>query len=324
MTSNSDPLSASHTLAEVLSSVPPVPPGVLATVAATGYGQRYGSWATYKNSDGTHSWNIPQMVTAMVLIEQSPAGEAWGVRLAAIPDTVRTTSDTRYSAGCGGGILTGIFAYVEWFFARSRLSEDAPWVAVQWEDPGSISSTNWAGITFSCSAVSKMLYAAQNLQSQGLKLSSNFEQMSLQLQQVTLELQKITSDIRNRPPAVTCLMHLFAGYTNFRYSHCTSTDSTDTNTHIDTAASPSSSSPAHPPAIATTPTFSIALYTDRLSDLSPGAQDWIFKQLDTRTVWVRVTEPDSCNNHISWTPFSGAVELSGKTLAFSYGNYRFW
>jgi len=332
MTSNSDPISAGRTLAEVLSSVPPIPPGVLAaTVAARGFTQRHGSWVTYRS--GGRSWNVPQIITALVLIEQSPAGEAWDVQLAAIPDTVRAPVDTRYSAGFGG-LFAEAFGYVEWFFERSGLSEGAPQATVKWEDPEAITATHLSGVQFSCSAICKMLYAAQRLQSQEIKsqeiksqeteLSLKLEQVGLQLQQVSLELQKITSDIRNRPPAVTCVMHLFAGYTNFRYSHCTSTVSTGTNTHIDTPASPSSSSPAHPAAIATTPTFSIALYTDRLSDLSPGARDWIFKQLDTRTVWVRVTEPDSHNNHISWTPFNGAVELSGKTVAFSYGNYRFW
>jgi len=315
--------STGRTLAEVLSSVPPIPPGVLATVATTPYGHRHGQgWHTHKY--GTHSCNIPQMVTALVLIGQSPAGEAWGVQLAAIPDTVRAASDRRYSAGCSGGILTEVFAYVEWFFVRSGLSEAATRATVKWEDLDAITSTKWPGITFSCSAVSKMLYAAQNLQSQEIKLSLKLEKLSLQLQQVALKLQKMTSDIRNRPPAVTCVMRLFEGYTSFRCSNCNSTASTGANTYTHPTTSPSSSGPAHPPPIDTNPTFNIAPYTDRLSDLNPDAQDWILKQLDTRTVWVRVTEPDSYNNHISWTPFSGAVELSGKTVAFSYGNYRFW
>ena len=228
------------------------------------------------------------MVTALVLIEQSPAGEAWGVRLANIPKTtVQAASDTRYSAGCSGGILTEVFAYIEWFFARSRVSEDAPRATVKWEDSESLTMTQHAGISFSCDAVCKMLYAAQKLQSQEMELSLKLEQLGLQLQQASLELQKLASDIRKRGPTVTCLMRLFAS---------------------DSATS----------------TFKIAPYTDRLSDLSPDAQDWILKQLDTRTVWVRATEPNSYDNSISWTPFSGAVELSGKTVAFSYGNYRFW
>lgn len=370
-------ISDGRNLAEIVSSVPPVPPTVLATVAKTGYGQRHGSWATYK-WNGKHSWNIAQMVTALILIEQSPAGKEWGVQLAEIPSNIRTASDARYSAGCGGAILTEVFAFVEWFFARSRLSEDAPGARVKWDDPEPLTGIAHPGIAFSCNAVRKMLYAAQELQIQLelkakgnegstecaiaemkaklVELEANVTKLGSQMQQVSSELQQfqVTShisniDIQNRAPTVTCLMHLFAECTDFGYTNCDPARTDSANIDIDTASSLDSSnsdptllptdtplhrssvllnlSPVLPaPRKSTNSIYNIKItpHTDRLSDMSPDAQEWFLSQLDMRTVWVRVTGPDSYDNHISWTAFNGAVEMTRKTVAFLYGNFRFW
>lgn len=270
-------------------------------------------------------------------------------------------------------MLTEVFAYVEWFFVRSRLSEDASGAAVVWEDFVHTTGTQHPGIPFSYGAIKKMLYAAQELQSRldpdikAIRDSGNANEVSMKfaametrlasleadnatpssrLQQVTLKLQKVTShiDIRGRAPTVTCLMHLFAGYIDFGYTNCNAVASNstdiDTGSTLDIAHSNANFPPGTPlhqkrvhlslspvvsaPRMATNPTFRIVPHTDRLSDLSPDAQEWFLNELNTRSVWICATEPESHDNHISWTPFSGAVEVSRLTVAFSYGKYRFW
>lgn len=322
MTSNSQSASGNLSLAQIVSSISnsPVPPAVLAAVAKTPYGQRNPTWAD-------DSYNSPQMITALVLIEQSPAGKAWGVEMAAIPRDITFPSDTRYSQGCTINALNDARAQVEWFFTRSNVGGNAPMATISWKDPQSLKVREWPGLALSCNAVSRMLYAAQQIQSRHdeqikrdqrlASLENKIEELEGQIAVMSLELKQATLNLqtRARAPTVTCLMHLFVGHTS-KFT-CPMYNSPSTNGAEDTAFPRSHDPPTN------YPSFDIAPHTDRLSDLSPDAQNWLLQQLDTRKVWVRATDPDSHDNHISWTNFSGAVEM-GKSMAFSHGNHRFW
>lgn len=72
----------------------------MATVSKTPFAKRHAEW--YKAP-----YNVPQMITALVLIEQSPAGKAWGVELAAIPSGACTDPIDR---GTQKGVMFGLWS----------------------------------------------------------------------------------------------------------------------------------------------------------------------------------------------------------------------
>lgn len=296
----------------IVSSVPPVPPEVLDKVAKTPFGQEYSAWEN-------ESFNIPQMITALVVIEQSPAGKAWGVELAAIPSGTKAPSDARYSEGSSRPITLRTEAQVEWFFRRSNLTESAPMANISWHY-----TTENTGINFSCNAVRRMLYAAQELidnkKDQRLaSLENKFAELERRMDSMSLELKQATANPQNHTPTVTCLMLLFVGYMpRFACSTCNylPTDNDAGSISSDTAQKSHAQSTSFP-------SFDIAPHTDRLTDLNLDAKNWFLQQLDTRKIWVRATDPDSNDNHISWSKFPGAVEMD-KSVAFSHGNHRFW
>lgn len=278
----------------ISAAVPPnIPESVIAFVATTPYGLSNPNWAKFDE--------VPQMITALVLIQESPAGRTWDVKLADIPRGTQP-SDHRFRQECSKPTRVEMQACVEWFFKKSGLTETSPLATVQWSDKD-VASGEYGGITFSCNAILRMLHAAQE-QFPFRTLDKDIGSDLVVLQKTISELQSEVAILKaqlflvsKRAPAITCLMHLFAGhYSSPMCSTCTSES--------------------------TAPTFSIAPHTDRLSDLGVDAQRWLLQQLDTRNLWIRVTDVDSYDNHISWTKFEGAVEM-GISVVFSHGNYRF-
>lgn len=162
---------------------------------------------------------------------------------------------------------------------------------ISWQDPVSITDTRISGIAFSCNAVLRMLYAAQEPQSvhdeqikKDQKLASlenKVAELDSQNAAMSLELKKLqaTVNLQTRAPAVTCLMHLFIGCIP-KLTYCTgSSVSTDTAT-CTSWIPPVTVTRCHDPPTKY-PLFDIPPHTDRLSDLSTDAQKWFLQQLTT-------------------------------------------
>ena len=285
----------SQILTLALSMVPPVPEAVKNFVANTPFASTHPSWHTY-------TMNIPQMVTALVLIEQSNAGRVWGVKLADIPmETQLQGADTKYK-NPGGIAELGIS--VAWFFKKSGLSDASPMASVNWADQNASQSrgsySSYPGNKANCDAIARMIYAAQGWTPEQVEDPGSTRRLAAVEGQVTAmeariaALESQNSSLMNRlkgAPAATCLMLLFTqghGQTQL-----------DTYTDI-------------PP------------HTERISDLSDDAEDWLRQQLKTRNLWIKVVSMDSAEeNHISWAPLEGGTEI-GAAVIRKYGAYRFW
>jgi len=283
---------SSHmTITQALSMVPPVPDAVKNLVASTPFGEKHPTWHSF-------TVNTEQLITALVLIEQSYAGRAWGVKLADIPMGIEAT-DCRYlvQAPTATLLFKEACICVEWFFKRSSLSYSSQMVDVKWADSiayqgtGVYSNPIYSAIKFTCDAVARMIYAAQLQEGEVKDRNSSLYRVAavegrmgaLEARIAALESQKSKFVIRGAP-TVTCLMHLFALRTS----------------------------------------LDIPPHTERIADLSDAAEDWLRDQLKSRKVWVKVKSVDSAEeNHISWAPLEGG-EVVGAGLIRKYGSHRFW
>lgn len=307
---------------EFLAAVPPIPDEVIVLVNNSQFGKRNSNWIAQ-----TKAWELSQVITALVLIELSPAGKKWGVQLAAIPAGT-VPADQRFGGGLesSDAVWREGYGCVDWFFQKSGITSDAPMVTIKWHNP----QLHVPGIKSSCHAVSRMLYAAQefkiaptdlenpkqpkqNMDTTQRVLNLEKKVLKLEVEIAALELQHTAS--RTRTPTITCLMYLFQGAS---VPECPTYDSA---TRSSTAKTPTSSTSSSITGIIST--FNLAPHTDRLSALGSDAQNWLWEQLAERTLWVRAIDVDSEENHISWTKFEGAVEM-GRSVVFSHGNYRFW
>ncbi|RPB20306.1 hypothetical protein L211DRAFT_527369 [Terfezia boudieri ATCC MYA-4762] len=270
------------TFAQTLSLVPPVPEEVKKFMANTPFASKHPSWFTYNN-------NIPQMVTALVHIEQSSAGRAWGVKLADIPLGSQGT-DARFLSP-GGIVELGVL--VAWFFNKSNLNDSDKMASVKWAEQNVYQRGGADKVN--CDAIARMIYAVQEwapdqVEDPGERLAVIEERVAA----LEAHIAALVSQNSSLAPAVTCLTLLF------EQRHDQTQDSTPTSP------------------------FNIPPHIERISDLSDQAEDWLRQQLQTRSLWVKVTSMDSAEeNHISWAPLEGGIEI-GSAVIRKYGAYRFW
>ncbi|KAF8454721.1 hypothetical protein BGX38DRAFT_1171086 [Terfezia claveryi] len=275
-------------IVQALNKVPPVPEEVKNFIANTLFASMHPSWYTY-------SHNIPQMVTALVHIEQSSAGRAWGVKLADVPLGSQGTDPIFLSPG---GIME-LGVLVAWFFKKSNLIDSDKMVSVNWAADNVYQSGGADKVN--CDAIARMINAVQEwapdeVENPGERLAV-IEGRVAALEADIAVLVSQNSSLVNRlrsSPAVTCLMFLFAqGHDQTQFS---------------TSTSP----------------LNIPPHTERISDLSDEAEDWLRQQLKARNLWVKVASMDSAEeNHISWVPLEGGIEI-GTAVIRKYGAYRFW
>ncbi|RPB20305.1 hypothetical protein L211DRAFT_870720 [Terfezia boudieri ATCC MYA-4762] len=297
------------TFAQTLSLVPPVPEKVKNFMANTPFASQYPRWWTCNS-------NLQQIVTALVHIEQSSAGRAWGVKLADIP-LVSQGTDTRFLYP--GGIKE-LGVLVAWFFKKSNLNDSDKMATVKWAEQdvyqrGGADKVN-------CDAIARMIYAVQEwAQDPGERLAVIEERVAA-LEAHIAALVTQNSSLVNRlksTPAVTCLMLLF------EQRHDQTQDSTSTSP-LNIPPHTEGISDLSDQAQTSTPTspLNIPPHIERISDLSDQAEDWLRQQLQTRSLWVKVTSMDSAEeNHISWAPLEGGIEI-GSTVIRKYWAYRFW